>query len=66
MNIEVFLLENDVIENINSIDDEINSKLKSMLFKKSESYKSNEIDFISFRKIVKLFDEIFLKLRYSN
>lgn len=66
MNIEVFLLENDVIENINSIDDEINSKLKRMLFKKSESYKSNEIDFISFRKIVKLFDEIFLKLRYSN
>lgn len=66
MNIEVFLLENDVIENINSIDDEISSKLKSMLFKKSESYKSNEIDFISFRKIVKLFDEIFLKLRYSN
>lgn len=60
MNIEVFLLENDVIENINSIDDEINSKLKRMLFKKSESYKSNEIDFISFRKIVKLFDEIFL------
>lgn len=54
-----------MILNFNGIDDDRATNLKRILFKESENYRRGKLDVISIRRIIKFFDEMFLKMRYS-